>query len=265
MIGWLLNPVLLGTLLTAGLLYGLAVGPLRQHLAPGSVFNKRQAALFYSALIITYLAEGSPLHGLAETYLFSAHMFQHLLLSYLVPPLLIWGTPDWLLGHLLLNRWVKPVAKVFTQPVIAFMIFSLFFSLWHLPALYEGALQNSALHHLEHVLFILSSLLLWWPLMSPLKELPSLSYAGQLVYLFILPIAQVLAFGIITFADSVLYPTYAAAPRIWLEPLADQALGGAVMKVSSLFAFGIPFVVVFFRWYQAENPTARRVRPRKVS
>ena len=262
---WLLDPALIGTLLTAGLLYGLAVGPLRRHLAPGAAFPGRQAALFYGALVLIYLAEGSPLHELAEAYLFSAHMFQHVLLSYLIPPLLIWGTPDWLLRHLLLNRWVKPAAQFFTQPVAAFVTFSLFFSLWHLPPFYEGALQNAGLHHLEHILFLLSSVLLWWPLMSPLKELPPLSYGGQLVYLFVLPIAQVLAFGAITFADSVLYPTYAAAPRIWLDPLADQALGGAVMKVASLFAFGIPFVVIFFRWYQAENATSRRVRSPKTS
>ena len=261
---WLLDPALLGTLLTAGLLYGLAVGPLRRHLAPGAPFPKQRAALFYSAILSTYLAEGSPLHTLAESYLFSAHMFQHLLLSYLIPPLLIWGTPDWLLRYLLLNRWVKPAAQFFTQPIVAFVTFSLFFSLWHLPPFYEGALQNSALHHLEHMLFVLSSILLWWPLMSPLKELPRLPYAGQLAYLFVLPIAQVLAFGAITFADSVLYPTYAAAPRIWLDPLADQALGGAVMKVASLFAFGIPFVVIFFRWYKEEN-SPQRTRPRKAS
>lgn len=259
---WIFDPALIGTLLTAGLLYGLAVGPLRRHLAPNATFSKQRAGLFYGALALIYLAEGSPLHTLAESYLFSAHMFQHLLLSYLVPPLLIWGTPDWLLEHILLNRYVKPVAKVFTQPMVAFLTFSLFFSLWHLPPFYEGALQNASLHHLEHVLFLLSSILLWWPLMSPLKELPRLSYGGQLVYLFVLPIAQVLAFGIITFADAVLYPTYAAAPQIWLDPMADQALGGAVMKVSSLFAFGIPFVVIFFRWYQAENASSYRARSR---
>ncbi len=84
MLRWQADPVLIGGLLTFAVLYGLLTGPLRGRLAPGTAYPKRQAIYFYGALAVFYLAEGSPLHDLAEIYLFSAHMVQHLLLSYVV-------------------------------------------------------------------------------------------------------------------------------------------------------------------------------------
>lgn len=258
---WLLDPVLIGGLVTLALTYFLLTGPLRGRFAPGRAYPKRQAGLFYTALVLLYLAEGSPLHELAETYSFSAHMFQHLLLSYVAPVLMLRGTPDWLLRPLLLHRAVKPVAKVLTRPVVAFVTFSLFFSLWHLPVFYEGALQNSALHHTEHVVFLAVSLLLWWPLMSPLPELPRLSHAGALVYLFVLPIAQLPVFAAVTFADHALYPTYGNATHVMFgDAVADQTFGGALMKVGGLIAFGLPFILTFFEWYKKENTTHYRKR-----
>ncbi len=260
---WQLDPVLIGGLLTLALVYFLLTGPLRARFAPGRAYPRRQAALFYSAVVILYLAEGSPLHDLAEMSSFSAHMFQHMLLSYVVPTTMLRGTPGWLVRPLLLHPGVRPVANVLTQPVVAFSVFSLFFSLWHLPVIYEGALQNSALHHAEHVVFLFTALMLWWPLLSPLPELPRLSHAGALVYLFLLPIAQLPVFAAVTFADHALYPTYANAPHIMFGGArADQTFGGALMKVGGLITFGLPFILTFFEWYKKENTTHYRKRVR---
>jgi putative membrane protein len=258
--GWQLDPVLIGSLLAAAVSYGLAVGPLRYRLAPRHPFPTAQAGLFYLGLGVIYLAEGSPLHDIAERYLLSAHMTQHLILSYVVPPLLLGGLPSWVLRPLLLNRLMAPISKVLTAPVVAFAVFTLFFSFWHLPPIYEGALRNEALHHLEHVVFLLTALLLWWPLLSPLAELPRLSYFGQLLYIFLLPIAQLPVFGLITFAHEPIYPTYANAPRLWIDsPLADQTLAGAIMKVAGLLTFGLRFVLIFLAWYRDETmPKGRR-------
>ena len=209
--------------------------------------------------MVIYLAEGSPLHDLAELYLFSAHMVQHLILSYLVPPLLIAGVPGWLWQPLLLNRWVKPLAHVLTRPLVALLVFSFAFSLWHFPAIYEGALQNSLVHHLEHVVFIGTAVIMWWPIMSPLEELPRLGPAGQVVYLLLLPVAQFLAPAFLTFSQVPFYPTYISAPRLMgLTPLMDQQLGGAIMKIGGFVAFGIPLVLAFFRWFARDSGSTRR-------
>ncbi|UCH27408.1 MAG: cytochrome c oxidase assembly protein [Trueperaceae bacterium] len=260
---WQFDPVLVGGLVTLAVCYGLAVGPLRSRLAPNEHVPTGKVVWFFSGVIVLFLVEGSPLHDLAERYLFSAHMLQHLLISYLVAPIILWGLPSWVLRPLLLNRVVKPVARSITTPLSTFFLFNFFFSVWHLPTIYEGALANSTLHHSEHFIFLLSSLLLWWPLMSPLSELPRPTYLVQLVYLFLIPIAQLPVFAAVTFADTALYPTYVEAPRLFFRTaLIDQAVGGALMKVISLFAFGIPFIVIFFRWYRSENVRSRPLEAR---
>lgn len=256
---WYFDPLLIGGILTLALVYALLSGPLRKRYAPGAAFPARQAALFYAALVILYLAEGSPLHDLAERSSFSAHMFQHMLLSYVVPTAMLRGLPDWLVRPALTHPRVLPIARVVTHPVVAFSVFSLYFSLWHIPVVYEGALNNSALHHTEHVVFLATALMLWWPLLSPLRELPRLPYSGALVYLFLLPIAQLPVFAAVTFADHAIYPTYANAPHVMFnDARMDQTLGGALMKIGGLFTFGVPFIVTFFEWYKKDNPTRYR-------
>jgi putative membrane protein len=147
-LGWQFDPVLIGNLLTLSVLYLLATTVLRQRLAPGETFPKSKAILFFSGIFILWAAEGSPLHDLSERYLFSAHMVQHLLINYFAAPLLIWGTPEWVFRPLLLNRFVKPVAKFVLQAVVATLVFNLGLSIWHIPQIYDAGLQNSSVHHL---------------------------------------------------------------------------------------------------------------------
>lgn len=254
MLRWQLDPILIGTLIALATVYGIAVGPLRERIAPGVRFPIREAWLFASALLITFLAEGSPLHDLAEVYLFSAHMAQHLILSYIVAPLLIAGTPTWIWRRLLLARGVRPVFRVLTQPVAAFLVFSLAFSLWHVPAVYEGALRNSFVHHVEHVVFIGTAILVWWPVMSSVPEMPRLGYGLRILYIAALPLGQFIVSAFLALSSTPFYETYSRAPRITaLTPQGDQQLGGVIMKVGSFIAFAIPLAYTFFRWYARER------------
>ena len=253
-IGWQLDPVLIGGILALGVVYALAVGPLRARLAPGQPFPKGPAVWFYAALVLLYLVEGSPLHDLAERYLLSAHMVQHLLLAYVVARMLIVGVPAWLWRALLLNRLVFPVARVLLRPTVTFVVFAVFFALWHVPPIYQAALLDPWLHHVEHVVFLATAMLLWWPILSPIEELPKAPHLVRLAYLFVIPIAQLPVFAGITFHPDVVYPLYEMAPRAFgLDVMADQALAGAVMKIFGLVFFGLPFARIFFDWYQREN------------
>lgn len=250
-LSWQLDPVLLGSLLAVTVAYFAAIGPLRERIAPGSSFPLRRAALFSFAIVLTYLVEGSPLHDLAERYLFSAHMLQHLAISYFCAPLFIWAMPEWLLRPLLLNKRIRPISKFLSQAVVAGLIYTLFLSIWHFPAIYDAGLRNSSLHHTQHIFFMLVALISWWPVMSPLPELPRLNYGMQIIYLFVVStVLQIPLFGIITFADSAFYQTYINAPRFLLDnALDDQRMAGIIMKVMAMVLYAIPIIIIFNRWY----------------
>lgn len=253
-IGWQFDPVLIGGILALGLAYALAVGPLRARLAPGQPYPKGPAIWFYAGLVVYFLSEGSPLHDLAEHYLLSAHMVQHLLLAYVVARMLLVGVPAWLWRVLLLHPSVFPTARVLLRPVVTFVVFGVFFALWHVPAIYQASLLNPLLHHVEHGVFLVTAIMLWWPILSPLEELPKAPDLVRLAYLFVIPIAQLPVFGGITFNPDVVYPIYATAPRAFgIDVIADQGLAGAIMKVFGLVAFGLPFARIFFEMYQREN------------
>jgi putative membrane protein len=261
-LGWQVDPVLLGNLLTLSVVYLLAVTVLRKRLAPDTPFPTRQAVMFFSGIFVLWLAEGTPLHDLSERYLLSAHMVQHLLINYFSAPLLIWGTPAWVFRPLLLNRVIKPIAKTLLQPVVAAVVFNLGLSIWHFPQIYDAGLRNASVHHFQHVIFLTLSFISWWPVMSPLKEIPRLGYGMQILYIFATStLLQIPLFGIVTFADQVLYPTYQNAARVWIEsPLNDQIMAGLIMKVLGMIIYGIPLAVIFFQWYN-ESQQPRKTKP----
>jgi putative membrane protein len=261
-LSWQLDPVLLGSLITASVLYMLAVGPFRKRLAPGEPFNKTRAFLFFSGIFIIYAAEGSPLHDLSERYSFSSHMVQHLILNYAAAPLLIWGCPTWLLRVMLLNRVMKPVARTLSNAVLASVVFNIGISLWHIPGIYDAGLQNSSLHHFQHIIFLTLSVISWWPVMSRLDELPRLGYGLQILYLFVTStVLQIPLFGILTFANTAFYQTYIDAPRVFFNNAADdQAMAGVIMKVLGMVVYIVPLTVIFFKWYNESQTHKRSVK-----
>lgn len=204
---------------------------------------------FLAALLVIFASLNGPIHDLSDTYLFSAHMVQHLMLTMLMPPLLIAGVPGWMLRPLLRSRAIASVARVVTRPVACFAIFNIVIAMWHLPVFYNAAMDNHNIHILEHLMFMAAAVLMWWPLTSQLPELPRLSYPGQMLYCFLMIMPMSIVAVYISMADRVLYPAYAAAPRITsLSPLEDQLLGGLIMWVPGGMIFMIIMSVIFFKW-----------------
>ncbi len=242
---WDLHPsVILGLALLGGLYVYL--GGLR---APG-----RRVAAFAGALLVLGLSLNGPVHNLSDGYLFSAHMVQHLVLTLVFPPLLLYGTPAWLVRPLLRPRWVHGFARWATRPLAAGVLFSVPITLWHFPQFYEAALEHHPLHIVQHLVFLATGVLMWWPVLSPTPELPRAGYLTQLLYLFTLGLPMSVAGALITLSGHVLYPFYAAAPRVWgLAPIADQQLGGLVMWVGGTIYLWVAATVVWFRWSVREE------------
>ena len=214
-----------------------------------------QRLAFFAGLITVFVSLNGPLHDLSDYYLFSAHMVQHLLLTLVVPPLLIIGVTGDMLRPLLRLPLVGGAAHLVTSPIACFAIFNVTLMAWHLPPIYNSALAYHWVHILQHLMFMSAAVLMWWPILSPLPELPRLTYPGQMLYCFLLSIPMSIVSVYIVYTRTVLYPAYASAPRVWgISPLDDQLIGGLIMWIpGGLFLFGVASVV-FFKWASAESP-----------
>jgi putative membrane protein len=246
---WSLHPsVLLGTG-ALGALYFYGIGPWRRRRGLPAVPGWRVAS-FVGALVVLLGSLNGPVHDLSDYYLFSVHMLQHLLLTLVFPPLLIAGTPGWLLEPLLRPPWVRRTARVLTRPVVAGAVFTATLAVWHLTPYYDLMMRDHDVHIATHLMFMVTATLWWWPVMSPVPEiLPRLGYGAGMLYLFLVSIPMQIIGALITMSDSVLYPWYSAAPRTWgLSPLDDQQLGGLLMWVpGNLYVF-LAIGVLFMFW-----------------
>ena len=250
---WNVHPSVLAGLAGLGGLY-VYLGGLKS--------ARRHVASFGAALVVLFVALNGPLHNLSDTYLFSAHMAQHLLLTLVFPPLLLYGTPALVVRPLLRPRGVMSIARVVTRPLPAALIFSAPIVIWHVPALYEAALRHHNLHIVQHLVFLATATLMWWPVLSPVPELPRAQHLIQMLYLFLLGIPMSVTGALITLSDSVLYPFYAAAPRVGgLSPLDDQQIGGLLMWVLGGLMLWIVMTVIWFRYsvWDARADAERKV------
>jgi putative membrane protein len=208
-----------------------------------------QTASFAAGLVAMFFALNGPLHDLSDDYLFSAHMVQHLVLTFLVPPLLVIGTPGWMLRPTLRVTAIRRTAQWLTRPITCFVLFNVMIAAWHLPPLYNLAMAHHPVHIAEHLMFMATAVLMWWPFLSPLPELPRLAYPGQMLYCFLMSIPMSIVAIYIAMADHILYPAYESTPRVWgISPMQDQLIGGLIMWIpGGLFFYGV-MTVVFFKW-----------------
>ena len=258
---WHAHPdALIGLALLLGA-YLVGVGPLRERYNLADYVEPRQVATFTTGVMVLFVSLLSPIHFLSDGYLFSVHMVQHVLVTLVAPPLLIMGTPDWLIRPLLRPNWSFRLARALTNPIFALASFNIIFSLWHVPALYDASVTIRGLHIAEHLIMIATATLMWWPLTSNMPELPRLSNPIQMGYLFLLSMAQIIVFAIITFADQPLYDFYATAPRIFgIGAVLDQQIGAIIMKIGGGALFLTLFIMAFFRWYSQEQGQAEAER-----
>jgi putative membrane protein len=241
-------------------LYLLCTGTYRDRF-PGCrrVPTVRKVA-FSAGVLVMFFALATPLDVLADEYLFTAHMIQHLLLTLVAAPLLLLGTPGWLLRAALQASHLTRFVRWARHPLVAFCGFNLIFALAHVPAFYELTLANEPLHALEHLVFVGTAMLMWMPVVSPVPDISAPYPAlGQVLYLFLQTVPASLVGALLSATSVAYYPTYVLAPRITsLSALEDQQLGGLLMWVGSGTYFLIASGVVFFVWAGREEAANRR-------
>lgn len=213
------------------------------------IVTKRQKRCFGLAVFLLWVAADWPMHDIAEEYLYSVHMGQHLLIAFIVPPLMLLAMPEWL-GRLLVidGGVVSRALRVLTRPVVAAVIFNALQILSHWSAVVNLSVENGVFHYSIHLAVFFSALLMWFPVVGPLPEL-QLSEPGKMIYLFISSIVPTVPAGWLTFADGVVYSAYDNAEWLWgISPTGDQQAAGAVMKVIGGFYLWALITIRYFRY-----------------
>ena len=267
LIGWELEPLVALGLLVAAIGWWLLVRSIdrrhHEHHVP-----RRQRWSFLAGLAVIAVALQS---GLAryDTTLFSLHMVQHLLLTLIAPPLLAYGAPITQLlraaSPATRQRFLLPVlhsrpVAVIGHPVVAWLVFAAVMWGTHFSTVFNESLENPVLHDLEHLLFLASGLLFWWPLVAVDPAPRRMSYPARIAYVFLqLPQGSFLAMAIL-FAESPLYEHYATLGAPYgIDALADQRLAAGIMWFVGDVIFLLATLAVVAGWMRSESRSSAAV------
>lgn len=226
---------------------------------------------FFGGLLAILIALESPLDSAADT-LFWAHMVQHELLVLIAAPLLLLGAPAMPLWRgiplvarrnslrwVLRQRWPRQVwhvvSSVFKRPSVAWLLFNGVFAFWHLPALYDLALDRPPVHVAEHLCFLGTALLFWAQVIPSRPSRTVMSYPMQALYLGAAGIVSNVLGSVFIFSTAPIYAHYAnlARPAGMISVLVDQHLGGSAMDAPSMTIFFVAISIVLGLWLQEEE------------
>lgn len=252
----------------------------------GRPIEPLQTLSFMSGLLVAVLAVASPLDTLADDSL-AWHMIQHELLVLIAAPLIVFGAPLWPLWRafpivwrretlrwLLQRNWAKRIGEsvigVISHPLGAWGVFVGTFSVWHLPVLYDLALESNAIHGFEHLTFLGTAIIFWAQVIPSFPVQPVLSYLRRAGFLFAGAIVLHLLSVMISIAAQPIYPFYGTGADV----LANQSAAGAIMDVSGQVVFTIAILSCIWLWLrederrsetQGENVPGTRPSPPAMS
>jgi putative membrane protein len=242
-------------LLLGGLLYTCGWLHIRKTI-PSAIPAWRFAS-FFAGIVCVWLAIGSPLAAFDESSL-TVHMIQHLLLMSFAPPLILLGAPALPLLHglpqFLARDVVGPVLRwrplqwlggLLTNPAGAWLVAALVLLIWHIPAVFELALQSDFLHKFEHATFFAAGLIFWWPVIQPWPSTARWPRWSIPLYLFAATLPCDALSGFLVFCDRVVYTSYLSAPKILgLSAVQDQQCAAALMWTCVTIIYLIPAVMI---------------------
>jgi putative membrane protein len=215
--------------------------------------ERKHTLYFGLGLIVLWLALETPLDTISDYYLDSVHMFQHVLLGFVAPPLMLLGLSPAMAGRIARVPGVRAV----TEPVPALVIAGLVMVVWHVPVLYDATLYSGSLHVLEHVMFIAAGVLMYWPIIEATSAQARwrMSPGAQLLYMLVATLPQDGVALALIFSRVPFYEFYTHAPRLIasLTPVIDQTVAGAVLMILGKATLAVAAIAVFTRWFGAEH------------
>ena len=215
--------------------------------------QRKHTVYYLMGLFTLWVALETPIDPISDYYLDSVHMLQHVLLAFVAPPLLLLG-----LSRGMAERVVRvPGLRALTEPVPAQVIAAAVMIAWHLPYLYELTLYHESVHVLEHLMFIASGIVLYWPIIDATSSTArwSMSAGAKLVYMLLATLPQDGVALALIFSRVTFYEYYSHAPRLvaGYTALIDQTIAGAVLMIFGKVTLGVAAAAVFFRWFGAEH------------
>lgn len=250
-----------GLVLALGLGYWYGVRRLALEFAPRGEepLSPRQPWLFGLGLVLLVVVTSWPVHDIGERSLFMFHMTEHMVLSLLVPPLLLLGTPWWLIR--IVVRPILGVVTFLTRPLLALVIFNVVLAALHAPTVVELMVTSSLFHFLAHSSLMVAAILMWWPVLGPIPDTPRLPPFQRMGYLFLQSLVPTVPASFLTLAEGTVYPVYEALPRLWdISVQTDQTVAGLIMKLGGGAVLWTAITITFFSWYAEEERVDAQLR-----
>lgn len=210
--------------------------------------------LFLLGVLVLWLAADWPIGPLGAGYLLSVHTLQYILFAFVAPPLLIAGTPIWMLKRMVSPRWAFRLAWFLSRPLIAFAVFNVVMLATHLPNVVDGLTKSQLGSFAVDMSWLISGLIFWWPILGRLPELNPMPYPGRMIYLVANVFIPTVPAAFLTYARYPIYSLYELAPPVGaLTTVEDQQLAGMIMKIVGGFILFGTASVLFFKWSRSEE------------
>ena len=225
----------------------------------GSVLRSTRFWLFLLGDVLLLLALISPLDTLGDFYLFSAHMLQHMVLLQIVPPLLILGLSEEVVLRIVRHPLLAGTERVLGNPWLAWPLATAVLWGWHLPALYDAALTNEGVHIVQHLCFLVTATIFWWPVLTPVRD-RRIGLPLSIIYLLSASFSSSVLGILITFDSAQLYSNYVhpVDPLGMLQTIRtgwgvsaadDQQIGGLLMWIPGSIAYLVAIIGIFGHWH----------------
>ena len=221
-----------------------------------------QKICFVVAVLLLYLAADWPVHDIAEEHLYFVHMIQHVVITLIVPPLFLLALPSWLARLIILEGgYGSKIIRRLSHPITAALIFNGLSALTHWTSVVQWSYESGIFHYFVHLTLFISGLLMWMPVVSPLKEL-RISPPAQMLYLFLISVIPTIPSAWLTFAEGTVYKHYDDGFEMWgISVVTDQQAAGAIMKIiGGFYLWGI-ILVKFFRYTSKVRSENQHLRP----
>lgn len=277
------SPVMIGVIVFLTILYFLITVKWRNDFKVSEPLKMREAVYFLVGIVLLYIVKGSPVDLMAHI-MFSFHMVQMALLLLLIPPLLMKGIPWWAWKVVIELPVVRRVFPVLTKPLLSLIVFSGLFSFYHIPLFFDYIKLDEGLHGTYTFILFLSALFMWWSIIEIKGITGRLHGLKKIGFIIGSAVLITPACALIIFTGTPLYDTYTnsdswlkamelcvpastlaglslSGPELFsnMTPIADQQLGGILMKIVQEIIYAVFLMSIFFKWYKNEQDNAEEI------